>query len=208
MHTRVTAGHFATIETRGDGQKVVSGYAAVFYRAGDAGTEYQLWDNLYERIDTGAFSRAISERQDVRGLFNHDPDHLLGRTASNTLRLSVDERGLRYEIDLPDTQAGRDVAVSLSRGDLTGSSFSFIPRAVSWADDNGREIRTIDDVDLFDVGPVTFPAYQATSAGMRAAGETEEIEESRKLWIDEKAKLDAVQSRNATKVRATLANLH
>jgi HK97 family phage prohead protease len=155
------------IEERSDGAKVLSGYAAVFYRDGDPGTQYELYSGMMERLSPGAFNRALQERQDVRALANHDPQQILGRSSAGTLRLSVDERGLRYEIDLPDTQAGRDMAVSIKRGDVTGSSFAFRPKKQTRQKAKDYDVRLLEDVDLFDVGPVTFPAYSSTSAGMR-----------------------------------------
>src|SRR5262245_34067181 len=104
---------------------VIRGYAAVFHRDGDAGTEYQLEAGIYEGISPTAFRESL-QKDAVLALFNHDTNNLLGKTKAGTLRLSVDQRGLRYEILVPDTTAGRDVAASLARGDLDGSSFGFI----------------------------------------------------------------------------------
>lgn len=162
------------LQERSDGQlPLITGYGAVFYREGAEGTQYWLWDNVVERISSGAFNRAIQE-DDVRGLKNHDPNLLLGRSSSNTMRLSVDEIGLRYEITPPNTQAGRDTIEEIKRGDLTGSSFSFlIPEGGDeWTEAKTAEgakihIRTLKDLQVFDVGPVTFPAYSATSTGVR-----------------------------------------
>jgi HK97 family phage prohead protease len=172
------------VETRADGSKMIVGYGAVFHRADDPGTEYQLWRGAVERVGRSAFDNALKRPDDVRGLFNHDSDRVLGRTTSGTMRLSVDDRGLRYEIDLPDTQTARDVAASIERGDITGSSFSFSVEGEEWQRDDGRgvEIRTIKDVKLFDVGPVTFPAYQSANTGVRADGDTGEAERSRAIW--------------------------
>jgi HK97 family phage prohead protease len=158
-----------TVETRADGKKVITGYAAAFYRAGDAGTEFELGDNMVERIMPGTFDRAISERQDVRGLRNHNPDFLLGRTTSGTCRLFVDAKGLKYEIDVPETNAGKDTVEMIQRGDMTGSSFMFRAKRVTWVETDGLDVRQIEDVDLYDVGPVTFPAYEATTTGLRSA---------------------------------------
>lgn len=184
---RIT-GHRVAVETRDDGSKFISGYAAVFYRAGDDGTEYRLWDRFVERIRPGAFQRAIAERQDIRGLFNHEPNNLLGRSTSGTLRLFEDETGLRYEIDLPDTQIGRDVRTWIERGDISGSSFGFAARSVEWTQDGENEIRTLVDVDLFDVGPVTFPAYKGTTASVRnedrQALEQERLQRQQQLQQD------------------------
>lgn len=156
-----------------EGPGTVIGHAAVFYDPADSGTRYMLWDDIEERVAPGAFDRAVREQQDVRGLFNHNPDAVLGRTGPGTLRLVVDARGLQYEIDTPDTQSGRDTVTFVKRGDVTGSSFSFSVRkdTVTRETRNGRAyyIRTLEDVDLYDVGPVTFPAYEGADAGARAA---------------------------------------
>lgn len=159
---------------RADGEDekgVIRGLAAVFYQEDDPGTEYWLWSDTVERIMPGAFDRAIEEQHDVRGLFNHDSSQLLGRVSAGTCRLSVGDAGLSYEIDEdtkdPDHQR---VCSKLDRNDVTGSSFAFIARQVSWEEiklDNGDWlwIRNVHDVDLFDVGPVTWPAYEATTSG-------------------------------------------
>lgn len=156
-----------------EGPGTIVGHAAVYFVPGDEGTRYLLWDDVEERVVRGAFDRALRERQDVRALLNHSPDHVLGRTAAGTLRLSLDERGLVYEADAPDTQAGRDTVALVKRGDVTGSSFGFrvVKDTVTRETRNGQTyyIRTIEDVDLYDVSPVTFPAYEGTDAGARSA---------------------------------------
>ena len=141
------------------------------------GTEYEMWEGCHERVDSRAFNRAISERQDIICDVNHSHDALLGRTSSNTLRLSVDSVGLRYECDLPDTSEARDCAALIARGDIAGSSFAFIARSSDWlTNSDGSEVRTLIDVDLIDVGPVTFPAYAATTTSARAEHGSVEIE--------------------------------
>ena len=158
------------IEKRDGQPSKIVGYAAVFYRSGEPGTQYELYTGHFERIQPGSFSRAIEDQDDVRGLYNHEPSAILGRTVSNTLRLSEDEIGLRYEIDVPDTQIGRDVVTSIDRGDVTGSSFAFsISEGGSQVRKDGKvTVREITGVDLYDVGPVSFPAYDATTTGLRA----------------------------------------
>lgn len=170
-----------TVETREDGKRVIVGYASVFHRSEDAGTEYELWPGAKERIGRAAFDRALKEKHDARGLFNHDPSLILGRVGAGTVRLSVDSLGLRYEIDPPDTQAGRDMLVSLARGDVTGSSFAFIVRKELWIlgrDTAEGDVRMILDVDLLDVSPVTYPAYEAASSGLRCAATGDEARAS------------------------------
>ena len=100
------------------GAPKIAGYAAVFNMRSDL-----LGGFFVELIAPGAFDDVLA--QDTRGLFNHDPNFLLGRTVSGTLRLSVDERGLSYEIDTPDTLTIRDLVVApIARGDMSGSSFA------------------------------------------------------------------------------------
>jgi hypothetical protein len=135
-----------------------------FYDPNDAGSEYHLFDDAVERIMPGAFDRAVRE-DDVVSLFNHDSNFVLGRTAAGTLKLTIDSRGLRFDIAAPQTQAMQDFVVApIQRGDVTGSSFMFIPTDVRWVEANGLAIREIHDIKLFEVGPMTFLAYESTTA--------------------------------------------
>lgn len=181
MHSHYTeqrAGAKIRVEKREGQADLIVGYAAVFYNPSDEGTVYRMFDWLEERIKPGAFDRALREGHDARALFNHDPSNLLGRVGASTCRLAVDDIGLRYEIDAPDTQAGRDAVTSIQRGDVPGSSFAFRATKAVWIDEvrDGQEItiREIEDLDLGDVGPVTYPAYQATTADTRSAGANEQ----------------------------------
>ncbi|HKD60538.1 MAG TPA: HK97 family phage prohead protease [Terracidiphilus sp.] len=146
----------------------ISGVAAVY------GPEYDL-GYFSEKIAPGAFTRALEEKQDVRCLFNHNPDNLLGRTKNRTLSLADSSDGLQYDCDTdPETSVGRDVVRMIERGDLDGCSFAFVVRKDNWSDEfDGagryvRTVRTIEDLDLYDVGPVTYPAYTETSVGIRS----------------------------------------
>lgn len=190
MERRMTPAGEIKVETRTDGGKMIVGYGAVFHRAGDAGTEYRLAEDVVERISPTAFDRALKEKHDARALFNHDPNMLLGRAGAGTLRLSTDARGLRYEIDIPETNVGKDVASSIARGDLTGSSFSFRINGKSgqkFEKGEGVDVRQILDVDLYDVGPVTYPAYESTTTGFRSGDCDDAIEaiEARDAWAAE-----------------------
>lgn len=153
-----------TVEVRSDGDNGpgASGYAAMFDRLS------QNLGGFVERVAPGAFAKTIRE-QDVRALFNHEEQHVLGRLSAGTLRLSEDDTGLRYEVDLPDTTSGRDVAELLRRGDITGSSFGFRVVADEWGEtDDGFPLRTLLQVSLRDVGPVTFPAYSDSTVALRS----------------------------------------
>ena len=142
--------------------KVLYGHASVFNQGA------QLPGHI-ERIAVTAFKRTLDNpATDVRALFNHDPNQLLGRQSVGTLRLGTDSQGLEYEIDLPDTSVGRDVQILAERGDLTGASFGFIPDEDEWETVQGRRVRTHTSVKaLVDISPVTFPAYQGASTMLR-----------------------------------------
>lgn len=144
------------------GPGTLVGYAAVFGKYScDLGS-------FREVIAPGAFAKALAAC-DVRALYNHEPECLLGRTSAGTLRLAEDELGLRVEIDLPDTSLGRDVAELVRRRDLRGQSFSFTTAIDQWDTTGETYLRTVVEVkELFDVGPVAFPAYEETSAAMRS----------------------------------------
>jgi len=151
------------IETRAENEppKIV-GHAAVFNKV----SERLGW--FREIIRPGAFDSVLED--DVRALFNHDSNIVLGRTKSATLHLEVDEQGLRYVITPPDTSAAKDLMKSIERGDITQSSFGFIIDKDEWQqEENGDELRIIHSVKrLFDVSPVTFPAYPDTNVAKRS----------------------------------------
>lgn len=152
-------------EGEGGAPPRIAGYGAVFNQRSEL-----LGGQFVEIIAPGAFDDVLG--QDVRGLFNHDPNYLLGRTVSGTLRLTVDQRGLAYEIDTPNTQTIRDLVVEpLKRGDMTGSSFAMrvAPGGDTWHEEGGVIVRTIYKIaELRDVGPVSFPAYPDSSAAQRS----------------------------------------
>lgn len=173
--TRIQTRELPTVETREDGKRVLAGYAAVFHRSGDPGTEINLWGNVFERIMPGAFDRALKDGDDVRALFNHDRNFVLGRSLAGTMRLRVDARGLFYEIDLGDTQVAKDVEQHVKRGDVTGSSFGFLPDdsgGIVWREEATKDIREVHSVRLYDVGPVTYPWYGGATASLRSEYDT------------------------------------
>jgi len=127
--------------------------------------------NFVEEIAPGAFDELLASNPDVIAtLLDHEG--LLARTSAGTMRLGVDQHGLWYEVDLPDTQAARDLAVHVARGDVRGSSFGF--RVAEDGEERRLEgvdtvVRTITKVSyLRDVGPVVNPAYDATDVSLRA----------------------------------------
>ena len=148
-----------------DGIQHMVGHAAVFNSLS------QDLGGFFEEIRSGAFTDAI-ESDDVRALFNHDPNYVLGRNISGSLTLAEDSRGLSIDIIPPDTQWARDLAVSISRGDINQMSFSFQTIDDSWAHDARGTVRTLNKVRLLDVSPVTYPAYLAADIAMRTAADT------------------------------------
>ncbi len=154
----------AEIRTAGDVSTIV-GHGAVF------NVETVIGNNFRERILPGAFSAIIAAAADVRSLFNHNPDFPLGRSTAGTLTLSEDATGLRYEVTPPASRG--DVLESVSRGDVTGSSFGFrvAKDGETWERSTRAgelPLRTIHRfAELLDVGPVTFPAYNEATAEAR-----------------------------------------
>lgn len=160
--------HVGTVEVRQTGEaRQIRGYAALF------DTEAVIGGQFREVIRAGAFRAAVGAESDVRGTFNHDPNLLLGRTTAKTLTLVEDERGLSYVIDPPDTTYAKDLMTSLTRGDVTGSSYGFKVKRDEWtpAKRAGElPLRTIHEFEqLLDVGPVTYPAFEETTAEARSA---------------------------------------
>lgn len=150
------------VETR-DGKNVLVGLAAPFGKLSEDLGGFQ------EQIERGAFAEAL-KRSDPAALFNHNPDNLLGRRSAGTLRLDETKDGLRYEVDLPDTEVGKQVRVGVERGDIRGNSFAFRIQKDQWEErSDGTWLRTVLEVqELFDVGPVVYPAYPDTSVAMRS----------------------------------------
>lgn len=162
------------IEERADnGLPRLRGHAAVFN---------SLSEPMYgfrEKIAPGAFAESIG-KDDIRALWNHDTGHVLGRKSAGTLILTEDERGLAVDINPPNTTWAKDLLISIKRGDITQMSFGFRVLTDSWAMVDGGEVRTLEKVQLFEVSPVTFPAYSATDISTNDADP-----ETDALMIDE-----------------------
>ena len=162
------------VETRADGdsKKTLVGYAALF------NSDTQIGDWFIERIAPGAFDEAI--KGDVRALIDHDTGRVIGRTKSKTLRLKTDDKGLGVEIVVPDTVDGRDLLTLVERGDISGMSFGFRVTKQEWDETGNIPVRTILEVELFEVSAVAFPAYEDTEIGARSMAATKaELEAAR-----------------------------
>lgn len=158
---------FNTIYERQEEGRGVRGMAAVYNSRADLGA-------FEEEIVPGAFDSAIAV-SDARALFNHDPNYLLARQSSGTLKLELREGGLEYDFDAPNTTAGNDLIELINRGDVKESSFAFTiaEDGQEWKqeqrDGKSVSVRYITKINrLYDVSPVTYPAYQAATVGKRS----------------------------------------
>jgi len=164
-----------------DGHKII-GHAAVFNKwSQDLG-------GFREKILPGAFTRAI-DGSDVRALWNHDSNIVLGRTKSGTLKLEEDGKGLKVEITPPSWAEG--YMETIKRGDVSEMSFAFTVAVDEW--DEKQHERTIKEFDeLFDVSPVTYPAYPQTDVKMRMDDRDKtEILESIGRYFEKPKELDS-----------------
>ena len=208
LERRVMAIDDIELRVTDDDNPKITGYAAKFNKWSlDLG-------GFREKIQKGAFDEAV-EKSDVRALKNHDPNLLLGRTSSGTLRLNTNARGLGFEIDPPDTATGRDTVTEIRRKDITGCSFSFTTAEDDWKYlEDGSVERTIIKVEeLFDVGPVTYPAYPDTTVAARSMervlAEHKETEaddtESREEETDEHENREEVPAKTEEELKAERA---
>lgn len=125
----------------------------------------------YEAVARSAFDTALERGDDVKALFNHDPSLVLGSSKAKTLRLEVDDEGVSFEVDLPDTGYARDLRELIGRNDISGMSFGFMPDKDEWSRaPDGGQLRTHTQFRRFlDVSPVAYPAYDGTDVYLRAA---------------------------------------
>ncbi|MCG3089138.1 HK97 family phage prohead protease [Sporosarcina cyprini] len=153
----------------------ISGYAAVF------NTRTSIGNWFDEIIAPGAFTKTISGESDIRALFNHNWDSVLGRTKAGTLKLSEDDRGLKFELELPNTTLGRDLAESMERGDINQCSFGFYvdEGKESWDYTVEPALRTLNEIELYEISVVTLPAYEDTEAALVRSKEIDKSVERR-----------------------------
>jgi uncharacterized protein len=172
----------------------IVGYAAKYK------TFSQDLGGFVETLAPGCFDLVMND--DCRCLRNHLDDSLLGRTKSGTLVLSLDQVGLRYECELPNTTAGRDTAESVRRRDMSGSSFQFsiLQGGEKWDFDSSPPTRTVTKIGrLYDVSPVTNPAYLDTQVDMRSFQEARSLHSMRKL-----AAMSEADRAKLSRMKATL----
>lgn len=178
-----------------DGKSKLEGYAAVFNRwSEDLG-------GFVERIAPNSFKKAL-KNSDVRALFNHDPNYVLGRSTSGTLQLKEDKKGLHIINEPPNTQWANDLMVSIDRGDISQMSFGFTVERDEWNEDkNGRVTRTIHEIGrLLDVSAVSFPAYGDTSVALRTLEKIKEEKEKPNFeLVEEPEKVETSKEEKGSK---------
>ena len=169
LEKRTVSAQSLEVRSEGEGRKI-SGLGIVY------GQETRLWDDLYEVIRPGAATAVLAGEPDIRSAFNHSGDHILGRTKSGTLELEETPEGVRYTVSPPDASWARDLINSMERGDIDGSSFTFgvepQDEKVTKRED-GTYLREIFRLSAIgEMGPVSYPAYETTTANVRSAQET------------------------------------
>jgi HK97 family phage prohead protease len=146
-----------------DTGRTLAGYPVIFNSLSEP-----MW-GFRETVRPGAFTKTLQER-DILSLWNHDSSKPLGRTGNKTLTLAEDDRGLRYDNTVPETTWGKDAYISVQRGDVKGMSFAFSVVKEVWHEEteDGEPLREILEARLYEVSPVTFPAYPMTEVEARA----------------------------------------
>lgn len=159
-----------TLRADENGKKRIRGHAAVF----DSPSNSPLWwGDIYEVIGRTAFNKTLQEAKDIKALFNHDTALVLGSTKAGTLELKTDDTGLYFEIIPAENLRSyeNDLMISIERGDISGCSFGFFP--VKWHEEYREkeeiEVLVIDELRLFEVSVVAFPAYGETDVDFRGA---------------------------------------
>lgn len=165
------------VDTSAENTRKIGGYAAVF------NSETKIGQRFVEKIAYGAFGESIA-KEDIRALWSHNTDLVIGRNKNGTLSLTEDARGLGFELNMPDTSWGRDAFTLIRDGYVSGVSFGFETLKDSWqrGEDGAPHIRTLEKVRLIEISPTAFPAYEETQVAARSAEQIiKDIEESWKI---------------------------
>jgi HK97 family phage major capsid protein len=179
------------LDTRG---RTLHGYASVY------GVESHDLGGFKEKISPGAFAGVLNA--DVRCLLNHDPNQVLGRTRAGTLRLHDEERGLRFECDLPESPLGQNVREAVRRGDVDGASFRFVVAkdGESWDGD----VRTVKAIkELHDVTVATYGAYPAASVELRTRPSATSRDKEKELDTETRASEETTRTTEGAGERTT-----
>ena len=170
----------AASSVRNSSPGVLAGYAAVFDRTADLG-------EFSETVRSGAFTKSLEKPDGIFALYDHERRSVLGRCGSGTLRLTQDSKGLEFEVDLPDTTIGRDLAVLVERGDVAGCSFAFLtPEGGDrWEMRGGKMHRELFQVDLREITITPTPAYADTTVAKRSMPTVPVARlDTRRAWLE------------------------
>jgi uncharacterized protein len=189
------------IRSQGEGekeQKYVDGYGIVYDR------EVEIWDGYFEKIRPGAFADVLKSGREVKSFFNHRADFVLATTKSNpVLELEDTDKGLRFKAPIPPTTYGNDLQINLERKNVRGASFTFsVPKDgdIVTRDKNGGYHREIVKAELYEIGPVTNPAYKQTKVGLRS-------KEEAFAEAEERCKADPPETSNSLQLMSLKLNL-
>lgn len=169
----------------GESSRHIEGYALMF----DTQSEYI---GFYETIERGAVTQEMVDACDVFATFNHDTNKIFARSnmGKGSLTLTVDDTGLKYEFDAPNTALGDELIEYLKRGDIDKSSFAFYmdpddDEAETWESKDGVYFRTIHKIaSICDVSPVWCPSYSSTSVSKRSLEKRDKLEAQRQAMIN------------------------
>ncbi len=158
------------------------GYAAVFDSPADMGA-------FVEVVRQGTFTRSLQQAGRIVALYDHERRSILGRVSAGTLRLHEDRHGLAFEVDLPDTTVGRDLAVLVQRGDVAGCSFGFVvpPGGDRWERRADKPLRELHTVELHEITITSAPAYPDTAVALRSLAACRRLHtdaDPRRLWLE------------------------
>lgn len=167
------------IRTENGDSKQIKGYAAVFNSIA------KITERFHEKIANGAFSESIG-KNDIRALWSHNPDAIIGRNRNGSLQLREDNHGLAFDLTLPNTTLGNDVHENVRSGLVTGVSFGFRVKKDSWerGTDGAPHVRTLEIVDLVEISPTAFPAYEQTYVSARSSEDVLKEIESEWMFSD------------------------
>ena len=161
-------------------KKVIQGYAVVF----DSWTDISSWGEIWkECIRKGAFTQSLKENS-ILALYNHDFNNVLARKDVN-MKLVEDDKGLYFEIELPDTTQGNDLYELIDKGIVNQCSFSGYVRKNLWSEDNGGNVlREILEIDLIEITITPIPAYEVTEAEVKRSREIKSTKENKEDKLD------------------------
>jgi len=165
-----------------DEQQYCEGFGVVYDR------EVEIYPGYYEKINANAFKRCLDKNTEIKSFINHNCEQILSTTKSNpSLQIESREKGLWFKSPIPPTQYGKDLAENLRRGNIKGASFMFsVPDGgdMITRDKKGKVHREIVDCDIYEIGPVTSPAYNSTRVNLRSIESV--VEELNELAEEEK----------------------